>query len=77
VGIINVDFDATGQLLIIYSAFIIYLEKKWEYNDAVHQLFADFKKAYDSLRKKVFKNTLMEFGIPMKIVRLIKSHTFV
>jgi len=27
-GIINLDFDATGQLLIIYSAFIKYLRKK-------------------------------------------------
>jgi len=27
-GIINVDFDATGQLLIIYSTFIKYLRKK-------------------------------------------------
>jgi len=26
-GIINVDFDATGQLLIIYSAFLKYLRK--------------------------------------------------
>jgi hypothetical protein len=26
--IINVDFDATGQLLIIYSAFVRYLGKK-------------------------------------------------
>jgi hypothetical protein len=24
------------------------LEKKWEYNGTVHQLFIDFKKAYDS-----------------------------
>jgi hypothetical protein len=31
--IINVDFDATGQLLIIYSAFA---ETKWEHNEAVH-----------------------------------------
>jgi len=27
-GIINVDFDAAGQLMIIYSAFVIYLRKK-------------------------------------------------
>ena len=27
------------------------LEKKWEYNKAVHQLFIDFKKAYDSVRR--------------------------
>jgi len=26
-GIINVDFDTTGQLLKIYSAFIKYLRK--------------------------------------------------
>jgi hypothetical protein len=25
------------------------LEKKWEYNEAVHQLFRDFKKTYDSV----------------------------
>jgi len=51
------------------------LEKKWEYNDAVHYLFVDLKTAYDSVRKNVFNNTLMEFGIPMKLVRLIKSYT--
>jgi hypothetical protein len=27
------------------------LEKKWEYNGTVHQLFIDFKKAYDSVMK--------------------------
>jgi len=52
-GIINVDFDETGQLLIIYSAFVTYLRKKWEYNEAVLQLFIDLKKAYDSVRKEV------------------------
>jgi hypothetical protein len=26
-GIINVDFDAIGQLLIIYSVFVKYLSK--------------------------------------------------
>jgi hypothetical protein len=51
--IISVDFDVTGQLLIIYSAFDKYLRKKWEYNEAVHQLCIDFKKAYDSVRRKV------------------------
>jgi len=54
-GIISVDFYATGQLMITYSTFIIYLRKKWEYNEAVHQLFVDFKKVYDSV------------GIPMKL----------
>jgi len=48
------------------------LEKKWEYNEAVHQLFIDCKKAYDSVRREVLYNILFEFGIPMKLVRLIK-----
>jgi len=28
-GIINMAFDTTGQLLIIYSAFVKYLRKNW------------------------------------------------
>ena len=48
------------------------LEKKWEYNETVHQLFIDFKKAYDSVRREVLYNILMEFGIPKKLIRLIK-----
>jgi len=67
-GIINVDFNITGRLLIKYSAFIKYCRKKWEYNEAVHQLFIDFKKAYDSVRREVLCNIVIEFGIPMKLV---------
>jgi len=48
------------------------LEKKWEYNEEVHQLFIDFKKAYDSVRREVLYNILIECGIPKKLVRLIK-----
>ena len=48
------------------------LEKIWEYNEAVHQLFIDFKKAYDSVRREVLCNILIEFGTPMKLVRLVK-----
>jgi len=29
------------------------LEKKWGYNEAVHQTFVDFKKTYDSVRREV------------------------
>jgi len=48
------------------------LEKKWEYNIAVHQLFTDFKKAYDSVRREVLYKILIKFGVPMKLSRLIK-----
>jgi len=51
------------------------LEKKWEYNEAVHQLFIEFKKAYDSVRREVLYNILIEFGIPKKLVRLIKTYS--
>ena len=36
------------------------------------QLFIDFKKAYDSVRREVLSKILIEFGIPRKLVRLIK-----
>jgi hypothetical protein len=49
-------------------------EKKWECNEAVHQLFIDFKKAYDLVRREVLYNIRIEFGIPMKLVRLIKMY---
>jgi hypothetical protein len=48
------------------------LEKKLEYSEAVHQLFMDFKKDYDSIMTEVLYNILIEFGVPMKLVRLIK-----
>jgi hypothetical protein len=48
------------------------LEKKWEYNKTVHQLFVEFKKAYDSVRREVLYNIVIEFGVPMKLVKLIK-----
>ena len=38
----------------------------------MHQLFIDFKKTYDSVRREVLYNILIEFGIAMKLVRLIK-----
>jgi hypothetical protein len=40
------------------------LEKKWENNEAVHQLFIAFKKAYDSLRREVLYNIVIELVSP-------------
>jgi len=48
------------------------LEEKWEYNEEVHQLFIDFKTAYDSVRREVLHEISPEFGIPRKLIRLIK-----
>jgi hypothetical protein len=48
--------------------------EKWEYNGMAHQLFIDFKKAYDSVKREVLYNTLLESGISKKLVRLIKIY---
>jgi hypothetical protein len=49
------------------------LEKKWKCNGTVHQLFIDFKKTCDSFRREALYNILVEFGIPRKLVGLIKT----
>jgi hypothetical protein len=70
-GTISVDFNITDQLLIKFSAFIRYWGKV-EHNETVLQLFIYFKKAYGSVRREVLYNILIEFGVLMKLVRLIK-----
>jgi hypothetical protein len=66
-----VGFDVTDQQLIRFYAFVKY----WRNNgvQTVHHLLIDFKKTYYSVRKKVLYNFLIEFGVLMKLVRLIKT----
>jgi hypothetical protein len=71
IGDHSVGFDATGRLLIILPELVKYFGKRGNKNEVVHRLFIGFKKAYDSARKALY-NILIEFGIPMKLVRLIK-----
>jgi hypothetical protein len=70
-GIINVDFDNRSTTVHTFCIYQI-LEKKWDCNEAVYHLFIDVKYAYDSVRREVLYNILIECGIPMKLVRLIK-----
>jgi sorting nexin-29 len=60
--------STTDHIFCILQIF----EKKWEHNEAVYQLFIDFKKAYDSVRREDLYNIFVEFGIPKKLVRLVK-----
>jgi hypothetical protein len=55
--------STTDQIFCIHQT----LEKKWEYNETV-----GFKIAYDSVRREVLYNIFIEFGVLMKLVRLIK-----
>jgi hypothetical protein len=38
----------------------------------MRQLYIDCKKAYDSVRKEVLYNVLIEFGVSTKLFKLIK-----
>jgi hypothetical protein len=42
------------------------LKKHWEYDETLHQLFVDFKKAYDSVKREMLYNILIQFWVSMK-----------
>ena len=50
----------------------IFFAKKWECNEAVYQQSVDFKEVNDSVRREELCNILIEFGIPLKPLTLIK-----
>jgi hypothetical protein len=65
------EFDITDCMLLKMFAFIRHWRKMWHSN-TVHQLFINFKKAYDSVTREVLYNILIEFGVHIKLDRLIK-----
>ena len=66
---ISTNRSTTDHIFCIHQ---ILTKKKWEYNEAVQQLFIDFKKTYASVRRGVLYNIIIEFLIPMKLLGLIK-----
>jgi hypothetical protein len=76
-GMVNVGFDKTYQLLIgLFAIKILEKDRQKDRRKTVHQLFTDFSKAYDSLRRGVLYSILIEFGVPMKLARLISHLQF-
>jgi hypothetical protein len=71
-GTISVHFEvkrsATDHIFCIRQI----LEKKWEYNVVVLQLFVDFDKTYNSIRREVFCNIFIVFVIALKLVMVTK-----
>ena len=47
-------------------------QNKQRLSEAVNQPFVDFNKTYDTVRREILYNILIEFVIPMELVRLIK-----
>jgi Reverse transcriptase (RNA-dependent DNA polymerase). len=43
------------------------IEKKMEYNNEACQLFIDFEKAYDSIKRESLYDILIKFGLPGKL----------
>jgi len=48
------------------------LERTCEYNVDIHKLYIDYKQACDSINRAELVEIMKEFGIPMKLVRLVK-----
>jgi hypothetical protein len=59
-----VCFDITDQVLIRLFVFIRY----WRINEST------MKQAYDTVRREVLYNILIEFWVPMKLVCLLKMY---
>ena len=48
------------------------MEKAHEYKVDTHQMYIDYKQAYDTINRAELVEIMKEFGIPMKLVRLVR-----
>jgi hypothetical protein len=49
------------------------LNKCWEFNVDVYQVFVDFEQAYDSIERNELFGIMNCFGIPTKLVKLVSA----
>jgi hypothetical protein len=49
------------------------LLRVWEYDVEIYQIFIHFQKAYDSIGRGKLFEIMKLFGIPNKLIRLIKA----
>lgn len=66
-------FECSRSTTDQISCILKILQNKCEYNAGVHQLFVDFMQTYDSCIWEALYNILTEFGMPVKLVWLIKT----
>jgi hypothetical protein len=67
-GIISANFDVRYEQRTRGSTFV----RNWKCNGTVHQLYIDFKKACDSVRRQVLCSIFNEFSVPVKLIMSIK-----
>ena len=48
------------------------IEKGYEYGVTLHNLFIDFKQAYDTVKRNALYEALEDLGIPKKLIRMVK-----
>jgi hypothetical protein len=65
---VSINRSTTDQIFCIR----VILEEDGNTMRQVNQLLIHFKKIYDSVRRDVLCNILLEFRVPIKLVRLIK-----
>jgi sorting nexin-29 len=61
--------STTDQLFTVKQL----LEKFWEYDIDLYQIFVAFKQAYDSIKREKLYAAMQEMGIPNKLIRLVRS----
>jgi hypothetical protein len=72
IGEYRCGFRRNGSTIEHTFAFRMILEKYYEFNINVHQVYIDFKQAYDSMDRKKLYDVVREMQIPAKLIRLVK-----
>jgi hypothetical protein len=67
--IISWVLDPIDLLLLISTRHDIYMKSAMSIE--VHNLFTDFKQAFDSINRALIPNSLKVFNVPSKLIRLI------
>jgi hypothetical protein len=66
-------FCRNHSFIDLINTLRIILEQSNEWEATLYLTFIDFEKAFDSLDRRTMWKTLKEYGIPKKILKLIKS----
>ena len=68
------DLEQENRLQIKFLQLKFYWKKPGNIrNVEIYQIFVDFKKAYDSIRRDKLYAIMADFGIPNKLIRLTKA----